>query len=305
MPRLKNNTHETAVGSRQLVINFQDDATQWFQNLTAAVAARPQEIEVQFVGGCVAPPYEIIALRNALLGIPRSIRLVTTALVSLPPLTCAAWLVGDVRRIARDAVVWIPELPDNILRHGLRCRHRSSNEGVIKRAASEGGSFSVDEDDLKEGDGAENVVPFGRRRSVERERCERDLRTLADAINEWFPCFEFRGTYLTFDDLIAWDVVKPEWCFGGRGVRNRPEDPANNGLASVRVKKRRVCKGMKNSRNADAQAPVNCGKVEFDGHKPGESTKGEYAPSKDESNGSGAPSEPGISSKPSDLRNPE
>ena len=139
MPRLKNNTQETAVGSRQLVINFQDDATQWFQNLTAAVAATPQEIEVQFVGGWVAPPYEIIALRNALLGIPRSIRLVTTALVSLPPLTCAAWLVGDVRRIARDAVVWIPELPDNILRHGLRCRHRSSNEGVIKRAASEGG----------------------------------------------------------------------------------------------------------------------------------------------------------------------
>jgi len=305
MPRSKNTPRETAVGSRQLVINFEDDATQWFQALSAAVSAQPQEIEVQFVGGCVAPPYEIIALRNALLGIPRSIRLVTTALVSLPPMTCAAWLVGDERRIARDAVVWIPELPDDILRNGLRRPHRASSEGVIKKAAGTGDAVAVDEEDLDDDDDAEEAedpVPFGRPKSrLGRQRCERDLRQLADCINEWFPCFEFSGSCLTYDDLVVWDVVKPEWCFGGRGVRNRPEAPVNKERTSVQVKESRAPEGMENSGKTDVQAPVHCGKVDLDGQKPEQSTKGEPAPSTEASHGSGAASEPQTATKPSHL----
>jgi len=302
----KNTPRETAVGSLQLVINFEDDATQWFQNLSAAVSAQPQEIEVQFVGGCVAPPYEIIALRNALLGIPRSIRLVTTALVSLPPMTCAAWLVGDERRIARDAVVWIPDLPDDILRHGLGRPHRVLSEGVVKKAAGEGAAVCVDEEDLDHDDGdeveAEDTVPFGRPRSrIGRQRCERDLRTLADACNEWFPSFEFRGTFLTYHDLVLWDVVKPEWCFGGRGVRNRLEAPANKGRTIVHLKESSPLEGMENSAKTDAQAPLHCGKVDLNGQNPEQRTKGEHTASKEASHGSDAASKPETATKPSDL----
>lgn len=304
MPR-KNTPRETAVGSRKLVINFEDDATQWFESLNAAVSAQPQEIEVQFTGGCVAPPYEIVGLRNALLRIPDSIRLVTTALVSLPPMTCAAWLVGDERRIAKDAVVWIPELPDDILRHGLRRSHRASSEGVVKKAASTGEAVAADEEDLDEDDDAqeaEDPVPFGRPKSrLGRQRCERDLRQLADCINEWFPCFEFRGACLTFDDLVVWDVVKPEWCFGGRGVRNRPEAPANAGRTSIRVKESRVPEGMEHSGTTGVQAPLTGGKVELDGQKPEQSNKSENASSKDASSGPEAASEPHIAAKPADL----
>jgi hypothetical protein len=224
MPRSKNNPRETAASVRQLVINFEDDATQWFQSLNSAVSARPGEIEVQFVGHCIAPPAEIIALRNALLRIPGTIRLVTTALVSLPPMTCAAWLVGDERRIARDSVVWIPELPEDILRNGLRRPHQAFIEGCARKAVGTVEDVSGDEDDAEDDDDAEDPVPFGRPRTNHgRQRCERDLRALADVLNEWFPSWEFKGSYLTFDDLVVWGVVKSEWCYGGRGVRHRAE----------------------------------------------------------------------------------
>jgi hypothetical protein len=220
-------------------------------------------------------------------------------------MTCAAWLVGDERRIAKDAVVWIPELPDDILRHGLRRPHRVSSEGVVKKAASTGEAVAVDEEDPDDEDDAEEAedpVPFGRPKSrLGRQRCERDLRTLADACNEWFPCFEFSGSCLTFDDLVVWDVVKPEWCFGGRGVRNRPEAPANAGRTNIRVKESRALEGLENSGKTAAQAPVHCGKVDLDGQKLEQSTKGEHAPSKDASEGSDASSEPQTATKPSDL----
>jgi hypothetical protein len=219
-------------------------------------------------------------------------------------MTCAAWLVGDERRIARDAVVWIPELPDDILRHGLRRPYRASGEGVVKRAAGTGEAVCVDEEDLEDDDNAEeaeDAVPFGRpKNQLGRQRCERDLRALADAINEWFPCFEFRGACLTYDDLVVWDVVKPEWCFGGRGVRSRPEAPANAGRTGVRVKESWALAGMETS-GKTAAGPVHCGKVDLDGQKPEQSNKGDHPPSKDSSHGSDETSEPEIATKPSDL----
>jgi hypothetical protein len=50
---------------------------------------------------------------------------------------------------------------------------------------------------------------------------EEDLCALANAMNEWFPSWEFKGSHLTFEDLVGWGVVKPEWGFGGRGARTR------------------------------------------------------------------------------------
>jgi hypothetical protein len=52
---------------------------------------------------------------------------------------------------------------------------------------------------------------------------EMDLRILADAVNEWFPTWEFNGKYLDFQDLLDWEVIKPEWGFAGRNVRTRPQ----------------------------------------------------------------------------------
>jgi hypothetical protein len=286
------------------VINFEDAATQWFENLSAAVSAQPQEIEVQFVGGCVTPPHEIIALRNALLGIPGSIRLVTTALASLPPLTCAAWLVGDERRIAKDAVVWIPEVPEDILRNGLRRPHPALSERGGKKARGAEEDVRVDEGEPEDEDedDAEDDVPFGRpRTNTGGQRCERDLRALADVVNEWFPCWEFKGSCLTFDDLVVWDVVKPEWCFGGRGVRNRPEALAKAGRAGVRAKESRALGEMEPAGTTDVQKPVNCGQVELAGEKPGQNIKGEHAASKDAPGGSESASEPHSAAKPSDL----
>jgi hypothetical protein len=127
------------------------------------------------------------------------------------------------------------------------------------------------------------------------------LRQLADCINEWFPCFEFRGGCLTYDDLVVWDVVKPEWCFGGRGVRNRPEAPVNKGRTSVRSNESRALEEMENSEKTDAQAPLPSGKVDLDGQKPEQNIKGEHAASTDAPSGSEAASEPHIAAKPSDL----
>jgi hypothetical protein len=220
MPRSKQSKSIPAELSCQLVVNFGDDATQWFRELSAAVASRPAEIEVQFVGGCAAPPHEIVALRNALLRLPRSIRLVTTALVSLPPMTCVAWLAGDERRISKDAVLWIPDLPEDILRGGLRRGPHSAMDGGKNKAGK--GDFEMEAEDSASEDEGDEAPPFGRPKgTMGRKRCERDLREISDVLNEWFPCWEFRGGCLSIDDLVVWGVVKEEWCFGGRGVRNR------------------------------------------------------------------------------------
>ena len=204
------------VPARLITVSFADDAAEWLREINEAVQEHPEEIRVQFIGATIAPPFEIIALRNALLQIPEGIRLVTIATCSLPPLGCAAWLVGDERQIARDAVVWIPKLPESLLREG-----QNGLEGPLpKEEAQDSDAESEDEED-SEGESINQ-----RRRSMvvspnKKSRVDFDLRTIADVLNEWFPSWEFSGSYLNFDDLVAWEVVRPEWGFGGRSARTR------------------------------------------------------------------------------------
>jgi hypothetical protein len=201
-----------------IIINFGDDATTWFREISAAVQAGPRSINVQFVGGACPPAYETISLRNMLLQIPGHIKLTTTAACSLPPLTCAAWLVGDERHIARDALVWIPEIPASLLNNGSRSSNQSPGD--------------VHDDETEE-DEAEEAGPLGEpsgrpRNGISRRgytmggaRLKADLRTLADAVNEWFPSWEFTGSSLSVEDLLDWEVIRPEWVFGGRSPRTR------------------------------------------------------------------------------------
>jgi hypothetical protein len=211
--------------SHTIIINFGDDATTWFREISAAVQAGPRAINVQFVGGACPPAFETISLRNMLLQIPGHIKLTTTAACSLPPLTCAAWLVGDERHIARDAVVWIPEIPLNLMNGLPGFSHQNPGE--------------LQENELEDDDSEVNV-PFGEpprrphhglsRRGyiMAGARLKTDLRTLCDAVNEWFPSFEFSGASLSVEDLVEWEVIRPEWVFGGRSPRTRalPVAPA-------------------------------------------------------------------------------
>jgi hypothetical protein len=217
MPQTPQNIAQPEPSFYPLVINFGDDATLWFREIAAVIQANPPEIHVQFIGGSSLPPFEIIALRNALLEIPSHIKLVTTAISALPPFACAAWLVGDERRIARDALVWIPKLPEELLRNGL-----SGSTPFWNPTESEEDAEGEEESDPLQPllfQSSPHERPSRRKTSP---RMEMDLRVLANAINEWFPTWEFNGKYLDFDDLVDWEVVKPEWGFGGKNVRTRP-----------------------------------------------------------------------------------
>jgi hypothetical protein len=201
-----------------IIINFGDDATTWFREISAAVQAGPRAINVQFVGGACPPAFETVSLRNMLLQIPGHIKLTTTAACSLPPLTCAAWMVGDERHIARDAVVWIPQIPADLM-NGVP---GSSNQNACE----------LQENEIEDED-AEGITPFDEplrrpRNALSRsgytmggERIKSDLRTLCDAVNEWFPSWEFIGSSLSVEDLLDWEVIRPEWVFGGRSPRTR------------------------------------------------------------------------------------
>jgi hypothetical protein len=249
MPLLKETQGDSAVRSCPLVINFGDEPTQWFREIAAAVQADPCEISVQFVGGHVPMPHDIISLRNALLGIPSSIRLVTTAQTSLPPLTCAVWLVGDERRIARDSVVWLPDLPEEILRGGAE-----SGLPALENESRGAEGCETDEDpEMADWDDDEEQV-IGPSTFCGRQRMERDLRALADVINEWFPSWEFKGACLSFDDLVAWDVVKPEWGFGGRGTRTRRESSRQN-VSQAGAFREDAFRGDKSAPEAGAKLP--------------------------------------------------
>ena len=232
-PFMKNDT-------QTIIINFGDDATTWFREISAAVQAGPRAINVQFVGGACPPAFETVSLRNMLLQIPGHIKLTTTAACSLPPLTCAAWLVGDERRIARDAVVWIPESPANLMDNVSD----SSSQGQTEVHESE----PVDDD-------AEEPTPFDEpsrrpRNTLSRRgytmgeaRLKADLRTLAHAVNEWFPSWEFIGSSLSVGDLLEWDVIRPEWVFGGRAPRTRALPPPA-AKATMRTTKKAQAKAL-------------------------------------------------------------
>jgi hypothetical protein len=204
--------------TQTVIVNFGDDATTWFREIAAAIETNPREINVQLVGGACPPTFETVSLRNMLLQVPSHINLVTTAACSLPPLTCAAWLVGDERHIARDAVVWIPEAPEYLMRGTSGASHLGND-----------GDSGSENDGESEADGNQrNGHSTGPRRSPSKRgftmaapRFEDDVRLLFEAINEWFPSWEFSGSCLKVDDLIEWNVVLPQWTFGGRSRRTR------------------------------------------------------------------------------------
>ena len=217
--------------TRLITVSFADDAAEWLREINEAVQANPKEIRVQFIGASIAPPFEIIALRNALLQIPEEIHLVTIATCSLPPFGCAAWLVGDERQIARDAVVWIPKLPESLLREG----QKGSEGRLLKEGCPDLDEESEDDED-PEADANDQRLRSMVISSNKKSRVDFDLRALADVLNEWFPSWEFTGSYLDFDDLLAWEVVRPEWGFGGRGTRTRQPQTAPS--RSRRVEKK-------------------------------------------------------------------
>ena len=223
MPRAKIPSPAPALTYYPVIINFGDDSTTWYQQVAAAIHAQPPEIRVQFVGGNVVAPYDIVSLRNCLLEIPAHIRLVTTAAASLPPFACAAWMTGDERRIARDAVVWIPNLPEQLLRSGSKGPH-----GCLQK--------QQEDEDLQDDGFDDDDIPFGappvwesrnhrnESQNMGTARMEADIRILADIVNAWFPTWEYAGKFLRFDDLLEWGVVRPEWGFGG--TRSRQTLPA-------------------------------------------------------------------------------
>ena len=223
MPRAKIPSPAPALTYYPVIINFGDDSTTWYQQVAAAIHAQPPEIRVQFVGGNVVAPYDIVSLRNCLLEVPSHIRLVTTAAASLPPFACAAWMTGDERRIAKDAVVWIPNLPEQLLRSGSKGPH-----GCLQK--------QQEDEDLQDDGFEDDDIPFGappvwesrnhrnESQNMGTARMEADIRILADIVNAWFPTWEYAGKFLRFDDLLEWGVVRPEWGFGG--TRSRHALPA-------------------------------------------------------------------------------
>ena len=135
----------------------------------------------------------------------------TVAYTSLPPFVCAAWLAGDERRIARDVRVWIPNLPVRLLREGSKAALDSLPENRSPQT-----EFTPHEAWRTQSGGV--VMP----EVLHTARWEADFRALADATNEWFPCWEYRGYSLGFGDLLTWKVVLPEWGFGGAGAALEP-----------------------------------------------------------------------------------
>jgi len=204
-----------------VVVDLAEKATTWFRDIREAVQTSPAEIHIHLLGGVCAPLFEIISLRNALLLIPKHIKLVTVAACSLPPLACAAWLAGDERHIAQDAVVWIPNVPEHLMKGPTKTCHSDS------WVESENESESDEEDDSDE-QTTNRISPSGFLLKVTKSgfslghrRRDRDIQTLCGVINEWLPCWEFKGSCLNVTDLIEWNVVQPEWVFGGQSARTR------------------------------------------------------------------------------------
>lgn len=209
-----------------VIINFSDDSSEWYKQIATAIHAGPPEIRVQFYGGCEVAPFDLICLRNCLLDVPESIRLVTVAMGSLPAFACVPWLVGEERHIAGEARVWIPDLPEPLLRHGTKARHTKPIQFAPTEAEAAQTAEEAEVDEIFGVTTPADATRKTQRRSAHLRR-ETDLRILADMTNEWFPSWEFAGKSLRFRDLLEWGVVKPEWVIGSTrsGVRRTTAVP--------------------------------------------------------------------------------
>jgi hypothetical protein len=208
MPRSKTTN---AYDYSRALINLGEEPASWFAALAAALREGAPEIHVQFVSGGEIAPFDILSLRNCLCDLRSRNRIVTVAYTSLPPFVCAAWLAGDERRIARDVRVWIPDLPERLLREGSKTALDSLPGNRPPQT-----EFAPHQAWRTQSSGA--VMP----EVFHTARWETDFRALADATNEWFPCWEYRGYSLGFGDLLTRKVVLPEWGFGGAGAALEP-----------------------------------------------------------------------------------
>jgi hypothetical protein len=232
--------HPTPPSHASILINLSDGPSSeiWVRKIHETIKPEIHSIDIVFVaGGSKIETSALLSLRNALLRIPDRILVRTIATTCLSPFSCVAWLVGDERWIADDARLWIPQLPEPILR-GLRRAPSnpdpdSNSRSDLTRLPEAPESESA-EDDADEGletflQMATGSAPsFGdshRTESEEQEcgcrKCRQalQLRTLASIVNEWFPSWEYAGAGLDANTLIELRVTRPEWVFGAKTSR--------------------------------------------------------------------------------------
>lgn len=249
--RMKKPSHSPSKTSTVLINLSDGPACEiWIRKVAEALSPETRILEVLFVsGGQKIEPSALLSLRNALLRIPDTVFVRTVAMSSLSPFACVAWLIGDERWIAADARVWIPQLPEPILRgHPSTGPGETQNPGLTRLpepSDSENDANSASEDmqefekmlDQLTGD----CGPFSdsHRPDLEETDCgcrqcrqATELRTLSSTVNDWFPSWEYAGVGLDVADLVELRVIRSEWVFGGKTARRSAarhvESPAEN-----------------------------------------------------------------------------
>jgi hypothetical protein len=230
----KNSAHAT------LEINLSDGhlCELWVSKIAAVLKPEVMSLDIFFVsGGEKINPAALLSLRNTLMLIPEAVRIRTIATSSLSPFACVAWFLGDERWMARDARLWIPRLPEPLLRGHARTEPPEKRDVLLTHlpasAADEGreGSEWAGDDAvqslLRRMSSEENSLPdvhAGEGASETDCGCDRcrlytELRTLASLTNEWFPCWEYSGTGISAQTLVELRVIRPEWILGGENSR--------------------------------------------------------------------------------------
>jgi hypothetical protein len=217
----------------QITFNQQFNPAIETQRLVETIDPQTESIDIALycTSHKIAPSF-ILALRSALLLTQSRVKLRTIAMTSLSPFVCAAWLVGDERWISDDSSIWIPQLPEEILRghprdsrdqdaYWTKKRPRPQRESQADEAYTDSYKkpfaphFSLSEKRK------ERVLMESHKDTLdEREcgcnRCRTivELKSLASSINDWFPCWEYSGLGIVPEDLVTMNIIKPEWVFG-------------------------------------------------------------------------------------------
>ena len=224
---------------------------QWIRTLSDILEAGPGAIDVVFLGGGAKPhPSVILSLRNALLMVPEHIQIRTVAGSSLSPLFCAVWLLGDERWIAQEARIWIPQLPEAILRGPEAGRDDESPRAKLTRLSEE-----EEGDSGEDGEDLESILRQAEQKgksSYEQHRpgvketecgcggCRivTELRSVAAVLNEWFPSWEYSGQGISAQELVELRVIRPGWIYtlpsSGRGrARHVPQMEPRTELPAI------------------------------------------------------------------------
>jgi hypothetical protein len=197
----------------------------WVRNVTESVHPWTELLEVHFVGGGpLVDPSSLLSLHNALTRLPESVVVRTVATCSLSPFACVAWLAGDERWIAQNAKLWIPRVPQHVLRGVQRAPDAYPTpppppdwrQQKTRETSSEMDPYECEREFFHE--------PC----SCDRCRIETELCTVSEIVNAWFPSWEYAGRALTCGELLDLGVIRPEWIFGGassRGTKPRFSRP--------------------------------------------------------------------------------